>query len=179
MSPRPLELNCLVIGDDPSHLFTVKISDTESVSILKEEIWKKNPNAFNGVDANTLLLWKVSIFVDDNLQQLLKEFEPVEELALRRPVSKLSSVFPNLPEDEHLHILIQRPCECPFLVPSPRRYRYTDFPLRLPHPFATPSYLPIPDLRSWFIEPRGVVQHLPHQGTAGTSTARVERTGRP
>ena len=56
MSPRTLELNCLVLGneDDPSHLF---ISDTESVSILKEEIWKKMQNAFNGVDANTLVLW--------------------------------------------------------------------------------------------------------------------------
>jgi Crinkler effector protein N-terminal domain len=127
MSSRTLELNCLVLGDDPSNVFTLKISDTESVAALKQEILKEKPKTFKDVKADTLVIWKVSIPDDDNFQKMLDEFEPVEGLALQRPQTCLSSVFLNLPEDEHLHILIQRPCEYTYLVPSPRRY--TDFPL--------------------------------------------------
>jgi Crinkler effector protein N-terminal domain len=135
MLPRTLELNCLVLGDDPSHLFTVKISDTEYVSILKDEIWKKKKNAFNGVDANTLVLWEVSFPFGDNIQQILDKFKPVKELALRRPASRLSSVFHYLPKDEHIHILIRHPCECTYLYP--RLDEVLIFPLCLPYPFAT------------------------------------------
>jgi hypothetical protein len=49
----------LVLGDDPSHVFTVEIPKTKTVSILREAILTKKPNAFKGVDADTLVLWKV------------------------------------------------------------------------------------------------------------------------
>jgi hypothetical protein len=44
----------LVLGDDPSHLFTVNIPDNDNVSALKKEIWKEKQNAFKGVDADRL-----------------------------------------------------------------------------------------------------------------------------
>jgi hypothetical protein len=103
-----LELNCLVLGDDPSHLFPVEIANTKTVGALKEEIWKKKENAFKGIDADTLVLWKVS-FADENLQQGLAKFDPANGDLLRRPAARLNNVFPNQPQDEHLHILIQRP----------------------------------------------------------------------
>jgi Crinkler effector protein N-terminal domain len=117
MSTRTLELNCLVLGENPNHIFTVKILDTEYVCDLKDEIWKKKEkDAFNDVDAKDLFLWKVSLPFGDNLQQILDEFELVKELLLQS-VYKLSTVFHDLPEDEHLHILVRHPCEYPYLVP--------------------------------------------------------------
>ena len=118
MSARILELNCLILGDDPSLIFTVEISETRPVSILKKEIWKENRNSFKAVDADTLVLWKVSLPVNENFKQILGEFEPDEEIELRQPLTRLSSVFRN-PKDGYLHIIVQRPCECPYLVPSP------------------------------------------------------------
>jgi hypothetical protein len=49
----------LVLGDDSSRLFTVKISSSENVSILKKAIKEEKKHALEGVDADTLVLWKV------------------------------------------------------------------------------------------------------------------------
>src|ERR1700722_1880641 len=109
-----LELNCLVLRDDTSHIFSVKIPDNDIVSTLKA-IWTKKPNEFNHVDefnhvaADKLVIWQVSFPDDDNLPQMLDELNFVESNALRRASTKLSKVFPTLPEAEHLHSLIQHP----------------------------------------------------------------------
>jgi Crinkler effector protein N-terminal domain len=118
--PRTLELNCLVLGDDPGLIFTVKISEGEYVCALKKEIWKENRNKFKDVRPDALILWKVSLPVNRKLKQKLDAFEPDEETKLRKPITRLSSVFRN-PKDGHLHIIVQHPCECPYLVPSPQR----------------------------------------------------------
>jgi len=67
--------------------------------------------------------------IDDNIRERLDGYEPPEHSVLRQPDSRLSSVFPPpskwssfffpTPPDEYrrLHILIQRLCECPYLVP--------------------------------------------------------------
>src|ERR1700722_16379342 len=102
-----LELNCLVLGDDTSHIFTVKIPDNDNVSTLKNAIWTKNRPVFDHIPAHQLVLWKVSLPDDENLQQTLDEQELVEGAALRRSFTRLSNVFPTRPKDEHLHILIQ------------------------------------------------------------------------
>ena len=104
-----LELNCLVHGDDTSHLFPVKIEAKESIGNLKKEIWKEKKPIFDHIPADQLVLWKVSFPDDDNLQQTLDTFSPIIRDALQRSSSRLSRVFPTPPEDEHLHILIQRP----------------------------------------------------------------------
>jgi len=49
----------LVLGDDPSHVFTVEIPKTKTVSILKKAIKEEKKHALEGVDADTLVLWKV------------------------------------------------------------------------------------------------------------------------
>jgi hypothetical protein len=112
-----LELNCLVLGDDTSHIFTVKIPDNDNVSALKKAIWTQKTPEFNHVAADKLVIWQVSFPDDDNLPQMLDELNFVESNALRRASTKLSKVFPTRPEDEHLHILIQRPPTCePYLI---------------------------------------------------------------
>ena len=111
-----LELNCLVLRDDTSHIFTVKIPDNDNVSTLKEAIRTKKTPEFNHVAADKLVIWQVSFPDDDNLPQMLDELNFVESNALRRASTKLSKVFPTRPEDEHLHILIQRPTREPYLI---------------------------------------------------------------
>jgi hypothetical protein len=36
--PSTLELNCLVLGDDLSHIFTIEIADTKTVGTLRKVI---------------------------------------------------------------------------------------------------------------------------------------------
>ena len=105
---RTLALNCLVLGDDPSHLFTVKILTSDNVSTLKEEVWKKKENAFKGVDADTLVIWKVSILANSSLRQHFQNLELIDEESLQLPAEKLSDVFPDLNEG-HLHVVIRPP----------------------------------------------------------------------
>jgi hypothetical protein len=102
-----LQLNCLVLGDDPSHIFEIKMQRTESVSALREAV-KEKKSSWDGVDADSLVLWKVSITVDQSLDKKLGELHLVDEGSLS-PVVKLLKVFTDAPEEEHLHIVVKRP----------------------------------------------------------------------
>jgi hypothetical protein len=65
-----LKLNCLVLGDDPSHVFTIEIVDSKNVSALKELIKDKKKPAFDHVPADSLNLFRVSFPVDDDPEVL-------------------------------------------------------------------------------------------------------------
>ena len=104
----PLAFNCLVLGDDSSHLFPVKIEATESVGALKQEIWKEKQDAFKGADADKLIIWKVSILANSSLRQIFQNLKLIDEESLQLSAAKLSDVFPDLNE-EHLHVVIRPP----------------------------------------------------------------------
>jgi len=53
-------LNCLVLGDAPSDIFSVDIGQMQTVWDLKEMIKENNKYAFRNVDASRLQLWNVS-----------------------------------------------------------------------------------------------------------------------
>jgi hypothetical protein len=112
-----LALNCLVLGDDPKHVFTVEIASTKTVSILKEEIWRKKQNTFKGVDADTLVIWEVSVPADHTLQEKLRTLKFVNETSLQLPAVELSNIFLNV-EQGHLNIVIRPPptSMCPHLT---------------------------------------------------------------
>jgi hypothetical protein len=106
-APDPTQLfslNCFVLGDDPSKVFTVKILKTENVSILKDLIKEKQSRRLNHVDASDLILSQVSLPVDDDLEKSLKNIDlaPLESLL------PLSQVFPHI-EANRLHIVVQAP----------------------------------------------------------------------
>jgi hypothetical protein len=103
--PSTLELNCLVSGDDPSHIFTIEIADARNVSALKDAIKEKKKPAFDHIPADTLILWKSSFPVDESLQENLRKFVGEKPLS---PVNKLSKVFSNV-HDTHLHIVVGCP----------------------------------------------------------------------
>ncbi|KAF9919210.1 hypothetical protein BGZ65_012278, partial [Modicella reniformis] len=54
-----LTIRCMVDGE--STPFSVKAKSTKSVYDLKKAIKKEKPNDFGDVDADTLILWKVSL----------------------------------------------------------------------------------------------------------------------
>jgi hypothetical protein len=103
--PKMLELNCLVSGDDRGHIFTVKIKDSEKVSALKKAIKVEKQVAFQHADADALVLWGVSMAVNESLEGIVRNFGGGEPLS---PIEKLSKVFSNV-DDTHLHIVVRRP----------------------------------------------------------------------
>ena len=115
-----LELNCLVVGDDTTpttptftRIITVDIAKEKKIGALKHAI-KDQLNHI--VNAHTLILWKVSIPVDESLDKNLMDLDLVDETSLS-PVVRLAKVFLDKLEDEYLHI-VARPsageCICLF-----------------------------------------------------------------
>jgi hypothetical protein len=102
-----LELNCLVLGDGPSHIFGVEIKDNKKVSDLKKSIKEEKKHAFQHVDADALEVYQVSFPVDD---AKLKGFQPEheEDRRLSNSVKRLKEVF-RVPEEDHIHVLVERP----------------------------------------------------------------------
>ena len=107
-SVQQLVLNCLVLGDQRSHIFPVEISATKSVGMLKDLIKEKKHPHFQYFSADNLVLWKISEAVDENLENKLEEANFPEKEPLS-PVDKLSNVFSVLPVEGHLHIVVGRP----------------------------------------------------------------------
>ncbi|KAG1843680.1 hypothetical protein F4604DRAFT_1823435 [Suillus subluteus] len=106
---QPIRLNCLVLGDDPRfHIFPIKIARTESVGDLKKLIKEDKRPEFDAVAADRLKLWNVANLTADaalesNVRRVIEHKLPLLSMA------KLSKVFSSLPEEEHLHVVVQRP----------------------------------------------------------------------
>ena len=99
-----LSFNCFVLGSDSSEVFTVKISKTENVSILKDLIKEKQSRRLNHVDASELILSEASLPVDADLEESLKNVD----LTPLKPLLPLSQLFPHVKEN-CLHIVVQAP----------------------------------------------------------------------
>ena len=57
-----LALNCLLLNDDSKRqVFTVRIPESENVSVLKELIKEKKAHQLAHLDASDLILWKVRL----------------------------------------------------------------------------------------------------------------------
>jgi len=106
--PSTFDLNCLVLGDDPGRVFPVKIAASESVGILRKLIKDEKKPAFDHVDADTLVLWKVSIPVDKSFKESLSRNDFVEEHQVE-PMQELVDIFTEPLVKKHIHIMIKAP----------------------------------------------------------------------
>jgi hypothetical protein len=97
-----------VLNDDTSHIFPIEIAESKTVGALRKAIKDEKRHAFKHVDADTLVLWKVSIPVNRSLTENLGKLNFVDEGSLL-PVNRLSKVFSDQPEEEHLHIVVRSP----------------------------------------------------------------------
>jgi hypothetical protein len=133
-----LELNCWILGNEPRRIFPVEVPSSKTVGHLKEAIKDKKKHTFSGIDADLLDLWKVSnriqhinndefilsLKVNINLttnldpdpREMIKVKDDIRDGIELKPWSRLSKLFVDGAEDEHLHIIVQ----CP-----PRRYLLT------------------------------------------------------
>ena len=114
-SERLLQLNCFVLGDDPSCVFPVKIAATESVGTLRKLIKDEKKPELDHVAAGSLRLWNVSIPVDESFGDSLKKTlgkRGLPENGQLSAVTRLSKIFREQPDDGQLHIVIKHPPAC-------------------------------------------------------------------
>jgi hypothetical protein len=102
----PLSINCWILGDHYEHVFTVKISRNENVDDLKDAIKVKKHHSLNDIDADTLILYKVSIEHNPQLAEHVAALELNEDLP---PLYKLSEVFANGLPWNHVHVVVETP----------------------------------------------------------------------
>ena len=119
-----LELNCLVLGEDHSHVFPVEISASKTVGALKDKIKEKKQHAFQHVDADALVLWSVSIPTDGTLEEELSKLELVDEGSLS-PANRLSKEFSGIPREGHLHVVVKAPPTRTSLCPIVPLHRHS------------------------------------------------------
>ena len=104
-----ITLLCLVKGNTLANAFPVDINKDQLVGHLKKAIKAEKHKTFHGVEADELKLWKVSIpgDQDDQLRNLILQ-DSDELLAIR----KISKYFPDLPPEEHIHVIVKSPRKC-------------------------------------------------------------------
>ncbi|EDR11781.1 uncharacterized protein LACBIDRAFT_313535 [Laccaria bicolor S238N-H82] len=100
-----LSLNCLILGDDHSRTFVVKIPKNESISFLRDLIKEKKAPHLNHIAASDLDLWAVSIPID-HLQTELENINLADQQKLS-PTKKLTSLEDVT--DDHLHVIAKAP----------------------------------------------------------------------
>ncbi|KAF9323717.1 hypothetical protein BGZ91_003408 [Linnemannia elongata] len=139
MSNYHLTLFCLVDGEATSNAFPVSASAKTTVGELKDSIKSKKTIDFSDIDADKLILWRVSIPItdeDDEVPIILNSFDK-RKLG---PVTRLSKVFPEDLPEETIHIIVQRP--------PPDRVSEYDYVQCVPSPIIGHQQLPSPTTRS-------------------------------
>ena len=128
-SQPQLNLNCLVLNNDTSHIFPIEIMESKTVGTLRKAIKDEKRPAFDHVPTDALLLWKVSIPVNRNLTENLSKLLFVDEGSLL-PVEELTDVFSGSPARRHLHIVVRGPPagECKCYSPVINIYDFSSYP---------------------------------------------------
>jgi hypothetical protein len=102
--PTTINLYCWVQGTDFGRIFPVEITSTKTVGDLKKVIKLKKQSTFQDVDADTLILWKIFVDFDANLESTLGvlDFKDVPRLM---PWTKLSSLYSDQPTGDYLIVI--------------------------------------------------------------------------
>ncbi|KAF9991786.1 hypothetical protein BGZ79_003981, partial [Entomortierella chlamydospora] len=114
MTSEKVKLFCILDGD--STAFPVKVAADETVGELKKAIKGEKPNDLQDVDADKLVLFRVSVASSPKKQITLsklieeKECTPKE---LEDPTSEISEVFSTAPAKKTVHVIVQRPAAAP------------------------------------------------------------------
>jgi Crinkler effector protein N-terminal domain len=104
----PLNLNCWVLGEDSTRIFPVEIDRGKNVGALKKAI-KEVKVAFGPIDADSLVVWNVSIPIDEdaNVEAQVKNLRLHEKKPLWA-LKGLLKIFSDL-DKEALHVVVKAP----------------------------------------------------------------------
>jgi hypothetical protein len=104
-----ISLNCWIVSKDPGRIFPVELQVTKTVGALKDDaIREKKRPELDHVPADTLILWKVSIPANEDLEEKLEKLDLNSKHPLW-PLMKLSSLFADHLVDDHLNIMVKVP----------------------------------------------------------------------
>jgi hypothetical protein len=115
-----LEINCLVLGDNLSRLFTVEVPVGKNISALKVSILGANQHTFGHVDAKDLDIFQVS-FPSNDVDTEFKRFHTEEDFKnasnrLSNPTTLVENVFEAPINKDYLHVVVLPPpdgkCYC-------------------------------------------------------------------
>ena len=98
-----LRLSVYILGLDGCS-FSVIVKSSETVGELKDAILKEKPNQLRDVDADKLVLYKVSLPDDKTLEQSAAQALNEEPEV---PSKKLSELFPIKPPAETVSIVVK------------------------------------------------------------------------
>jgi hypothetical protein len=107
-----LSVNCLSFKDEQTKAFTVKVSKTDNVSVLKDLIKAKKSPHLDHLAASDLILYKVSIS-DAEAKSRLKEANADSKAnstatrILSQPFEKVKDVFLESLQESHVHIIFE------------------------------------------------------------------------
>jgi hypothetical protein len=104
MPETMIKLFCWIFGD--RELFAVKISPDETVFDLKEAIVTKKPNRLQGIDADSLRLWKKEVTEEEKDGLQLSDLNDGDEL---RATLDIGDYFEEAPPKRKIHIIVKIP----------------------------------------------------------------------
>lgn len=105
----PLTFNCLVRGQDQTHIFQVNLLPTQTIADLKEGIKEKKKPVFDHVPADAIVLWNAIISVDNELVTTIESLNLLEGDArsLSLPIMQSHHFYFRSPE--YIHVVVQPP----------------------------------------------------------------------
>lgn len=109
MADNRLSLFCLVDEEPTSNAFTLSMSATATVGGLKKVVKAEKALDFEDVDANDLAVWRVSIPVTDDDDEVPISLSSFGEKNKLGPATRNSKVFSEDFPEETIHIIVQRP----------------------------------------------------------------------
>ncbi|KAG0285650.1 hypothetical protein BGZ97_007715, partial [Linnemannia gamsii] len=108
MTDNPLTLFCLVGGEARCQAFSVDIDASKTVDHLKKFIKAEKTNNFSDADADQLTLWRVSVAITDDDEELPILLDSVNKKKLG-PATRISKVFTEELPEETIQIIVKRP----------------------------------------------------------------------
>ena len=102
MPETMIKLFCWIFGDPKT--FPVKISPDETVGDLKKAIVTQKPNRLQGIDADSLRLWKKEISNEEKDGLQLSDLNDNDEL---NEMHKVGYYFGYTPPEMKIHIVVR------------------------------------------------------------------------
>src|SRR5216683_986232 len=104
----PLKLYVYIVGRSSS-AFPLTIKRTLTVGELKDEIVAEKPKTLEDLEADELILYKVNLPDDGDVEQMKQRVLQIPREELSAPTAPLSDPFPDKPPARTISIIVRIP----------------------------------------------------------------------